>query len=71
MSREEIILTVQRIIACEDTEEEIDAQIQHLESHVSDPSVSDYMFSKEYEGLTVEEIADKIIAFRPTRLGPY
>jgi hypothetical protein len=68
MNREELIQLVKRISAAEGTEKEIDALIRLFENNVPDPNAIDYIFQKEYEGLTVEEIVDKALSNKPFRL---
>ena len=62
MTREELILLVERIMKCQGTEKEIDDMIELLEKNVIDPEVTNYIF---YENNTAEEVVDKALAYKP------
>ena len=62
MTREEIILLVDKIMKCQGSEKEIDEMMELLEKNVIDPEVSNYIF---YEENTPEEVIDKALAYKP------
>ena len=62
MTREELILLVEKIMKCQGSEKEIDEMIELLEKNVIDPEVSNYIF---YEENTPEEVIDKALAYKP------
>ena len=62
MTREELILLVDKIMKCQGSEEEIDEMMELLEKNVIDPEVSNYIF---YEENTPEEVIDKALAYKP------
>ncbi len=68
MSREELINLVRKIQSGDGTEEELDKIDNILVQNLSDPNISDYIFSKEYEHLTAEEIVEKALLYRITLL---
>lgn len=66
MSREEIIDLIKEIIDVSGkTEEQIDSLLEKLENGVTDPQISDYIF---YSDMTAEEIADKVLNYKPILL---
>jgi hypothetical protein len=50
------------------TEEEMNKDIEIFMNNVPDPHASDYFFSKQYEGMTLEEIVDKALSYKPIAL---
>ncbi len=62
MTREEMIVLVEKIKKCQGSEKEIDEMIELLERNVSDPEVTNYIF---YEENTPEEVVDKALAYKP------
>jgi len=64
LSREELIILVEKIINCEGTEEEIDQMIEIVEKNVPHPEVSDLIFWDE-EDLSPEQIVDKALNYKP------
>ena len=62
MTRDELILLVDKIMKCQGTENEIDEMIKLLEKNVIDPEVTNYIF---YEENTPEEVVDKALAYKP------
>ncbi|MBQ5445237.1 MAG: hypothetical protein IIT48_01025 [Lachnospiraceae bacterium] len=62
MTREELILLVDKIMKCQGSEKEIDEMMELLEKNVIDPEVSNYIF---YEENTPEEVIDKALAYKP------
>ena len=62
MTRDELILLVDKIMKCQGTENEIDEMIKLLEKNVIDPEVTNYIF---YEENTPEEVVDKALAYNP------
>ena len=63
MSREELIVLVDRIMKCDGTEKEIDEMIELLEKNVPDPEVSDLIFFGEPK--TPQEIVDRALSYKP------
>ena len=47
--------------------DEMDRLINSLEDGVSDPDVYNYLFGSS---MTIEEIADRVLAYRPIQLPP-
>ena len=47
MTRDELILLVDKIMKCQGTEKEIDEMIKLLEKNVIDPEVTNYIFLKK------------------------
>lgn len=62
MTRDELILLVDKIMKCQGTENETDEMIKLLEKNVIDPEVTNYIF---YEENTPEEVVDKALAYKP------
>jgi hypothetical protein len=62
MTRDELILLVDKIMKCQGNEKEIDEMIKLLEKNVIDPEVTNYIF---YEENTPEEVVDKALAYKP------
>lgn len=63
LSREEIIDIIKDILDVQNhTESEIDQLIRKLEDGVTDPEIADYIY---YDELTPEQIADKVLAYKP------
>ncbi|EAY24867.1 bacteriocin immunity protein [Microscilla marina] len=65
MNKEELIDLVKTIIACKGTEEEMNALIDLFDENVPHPEGSDFIFMKKHEGLTPEEIANKVMNYQP------
>lgn len=62
LTRDELVILVERIQKCQGSEKEIDKMIGLLERNVIDPEVSNYIF---YEENTPEEVVDKALAYKP------
>ena len=62
MTRDELVLLVDKIMKCQGSEKEIDEMIELLEKNVTDPEVTNYIF---YEENTPEEVVDKALAYKP------
>ena len=62
MTRDELILLVDKIMKCQGSEKEIDEMIELLDQNVTDPEVTNYIF---YEENTPEEVVDKALAYKP------
>jgi hypothetical protein len=69
IDRDELVQLARRILACDGTEEEMDALQLELERRLPGPGVSDLMFHQEPE-LTPEEIIERALAYKPIELGP-
>jgi hypothetical protein len=68
MDRLELIQLVKRISVAEGTEEELDTMLNTFMANVPDPNAADYIFQKEYEDLTAEEIVDIVLSYKPFML---
>jgi hypothetical protein len=66
MSREQLIVLVDRIMKCDGTEEEIDEMIELLEKNVADPEVSDLIFVGQPK--TPQEIVDRALSYKSIML---
>lgn len=69
MTRDQLIELVQRIIAVEGTEKEIDDMVDLFEHHVPYPGASDLIYWDDRD-LTAEEIVDTALAYQPIALPP-
>lgn len=65
MLRKELIELIEKIQRSEGTEEEADNDIDTLCNSVTDPQAANYIFQ---ENLSAEEIADKILDYKPIQL---
>jgi hypothetical protein len=65
MNRTELIELVKKISVADGTEEELDNMVDTFMENVPDPNAVDYIFQKQYEGLTAEEIVDKALSYKP------
>lgn len=65
MNREDLIKLVKRIQVVDGTEEEIDEMMDLFQRNVIDPNGMEYIYGKEYDGLTAEEIVDKALDYKP------
>ena len=65
MQRQVLIELIRKIQHSEGTEEEADNDIDLLCRSVADPHAVNYIY---YEELSAEEIADKIINYKPIQL---
>lgn len=69
MTKEELIALAKKIRFAEaKNEEEMNYDIELFMQNVPDPQASDYFFSKKFEGMTLEEIVDKALSYRPIQL---
>ena len=69
MNKEELVALVKKIIAAAGTnQDENDALIELFEKSVPHPHAIDFIFSKEHEDLTPEEIVNKALDYRPFQL---
>jgi hypothetical protein len=69
MNREELIKLAKKIrFADAKTEEEMDLDIELFMKNVPDPHASDYFFSKKFEGMSLEDIVDKALSYKPIAL---
>jgi hypothetical protein len=66
MSKEDLIILVEKIMKCDGTEEEIDEMIKLLEKNVPDPGVSDLIFWGEER--TPQEIVEIALSYKPILL---
>lgn len=65
MKKNELVELIEKIQRSEGTEEEADNDIELLRRSVIDPQAVDYIF---YDDLTAEEIAEKIMNYKPVLL---
>ena len=66
VTRDELVSLAKKIRhANAASEAELDADIELFENNVPDPEASDYFFSKRFENMTVEEIVDKALSYKP------
>jgi hypothetical protein len=65
MTKDELVVLVQKIKNADGTEEEIDAAIDLLELNVPDPNVSDLIF---YDDLTAIEVVERAMQYKPIQL---
>ncbi|WDF24720.1 hypothetical protein PSC67_11955 [Fusobacterium nucleatum] len=62
MERKELIDLIEQIKNFEGTEEEEEVLLERLQNMVLDPEVSDYIY---WTDMSSEEIADKVLAYKP------
>ncbi|PRG05526.1 hypothetical protein C6Q14_12590 [Burkholderia ambifaria] len=69
MNRDELIVLVGRMRESNySSDEEAESDIEILNNNVMDPYVMDYFFQKEYENMSLEEVVDKILSYKPIQL---
>ncbi len=69
MTREELIDLARKIRNAEGhSEEDIDVNIGLFLKNVPDLNATKYFFSKKFEGMTLEEIVDKALSYKPIQL---
>lgn len=69
MNREELIELAKKIMNAEgETEEEYRANIHLFKQNVPDPNAANYFFDIKYKDLTVEEIVDNALSYKPIQL---
>lgn len=69
MNRDELIVLVGRMRESNYTsDEEAENDIEILNKNVLDPYAMDYFFQKEHEDMSLEEVVDKILSYRPIQL---
>lgn len=69
MTREELIELAQKIMNAEGaTEEEYRANIHLFKANVPDPNAANYFFDMKYKDLSIEEIVDKALSYKPIQL---
>ena len=66
MERKELIDLIEQIKNFEGTEEEEDILLEKLQNLVLDPEISDYIY---WTDMSSEEIADKVLNYKPIILG--
>ena len=62
LERKELIDLIEQIKSFEGTEREEDALLENLENMVLDSEISDYIY---WTDMSSEEIADKVLAYKP------
>jgi len=62
LERKELIDLIEQIKNFEGTEEEEEVLLERLQNMVLDPEVSDYIY---WTDMSSEEIADKVLAYKP------
>ena len=66
MTKKELIELARKIRFAEgESEKEMDRNIDLFLENVPDPNATKYFYSKEHEGLTLEEIVDKALSYKP------
>jgi hypothetical protein len=76
LTREQLIVVVQRIMRCDGTEEEIDELVTTLERNVPHPAPTDLIFYPHdmipgfdlEQELTAEEVVDLALGYQPILL---
>ncbi|HIH2744409.1 TPA: hypothetical protein ACYLN4_000060 [Burkholderia lata] len=69
MNRDELIVLVRRMRGSNYTsDEEAENDVEILNKNVLDPYAMNYIFQKEYEDMSLEEVVDKILSYRPIQL---
>ncbi|UEP37246.1 hypothetical protein LL998_26820 [Burkholderia ambifaria] len=69
MNRDELIVLVGRMRESNySSDEEAESDIEILNNNVMDPYALDYIFQKEYENMSLEEVVDKILSYKPIQL---
>ncbi|VWD19690.1 hypothetical protein BCO71171_03112 [Burkholderia contaminans] len=69
MNRDELIVLVGRMRESNySSDEEAENDIEILNKSVLDPYAIDYIFQKEYEDMSLDEIVDKILSYKPIQL---
>jgi len=69
MTREKLIELAKKIKFAEgDSEEEMDRNIDLFLKNVPDPNATKYFYSQEFEGMTLEQIVDKALSYKPIQL---
>ena len=66
LSRAELIAVVERIIAVDGTEAELDEMVSLLQANVPHPAVSDLIFWPEgNKQVSAEEVVDAALSYKP------
>lgn len=69
MTRDELIELARKIRSAEGmSEEEINGNIDLFLKNVPDPNATKYFFNKKFEGMTLEDIVDKSLSYKPIQL---
>jgi hypothetical protein len=68
MDKGALIRLVERMQSGEDDEGEINMLIDLFLANATDPNATDFLFAKEHEGLSAEEIVSKALAYMPIKL---
>ncbi|MEU6987346.1 bacteriocin immunity protein [Streptomyces sp. NPDC046324] len=68
LTRDELILLVERIMEGEGSEEEHDALIAELKRNVRHPRVTDLIYYPENGEPTAEQVVDTALSYRPIEL---
>lgn len=69
MSRDELIVLVGRMRESNyASDEEAESDIEILNKNVMDPYAMDYIFQKKYENMSLEEVVDKMLSYKPIQL---
>ena len=66
LEKKELIDLIEQIKNFEGTEEEEDILLEKLQNLVLDPEISDYIY---WTDMSSEEIADKVLNYKPIILG--
>ena len=64
MEYNRLVELVKTIKTSSGEEKEVDALVSMFLENVPDPGALDYLFAKEYENLTAEQIVNKALSYR-------
>ncbi|GAA3523265.1 hypothetical protein GCM10022393_42590 [Aquimarina addita] len=68
MTKEELVELAETIINAEGNEQEVIDNMLLFQNSVPDPKAGDYLTQVEYDHLTVEEIVEKALSYKPIQL---
>ncbi len=68
MTREELIVLVEKIIKAEGTEQEVIDNVLLFKQNVPDPEAGNFFVKIEYDNWTAEQIVDKALSYKPIQL---
>lgn len=65
MDRNDLINLVKQIQNSSGDEKEVDDLVKEFIENVPDPEALDYLFSKQYDGWSADQIVDKALMYKP------
>lgn len=68
MTKKELVELAEKIINAEGNEQEVIDNMLLFQNSVPDPNAGDYLTQVEYDNLTVEEIVEKALSYKPIQL---